>query len=70
MALTDDVAPTAQDTIDLFEGTVRRIDGSTIYVDLDGGGSAKAVTSLTVAVGEWVLVAVGRRRTWIVEVQT
>ena len=69
MALSDDVTPAATFAPLLSEGVVRRLDGATVYVDLDLGGSAKAVTSLTVAEGDWVLVAVGRRRTWILEVQ-
>lgn len=69
--LADDTAPvTSGAQVALYEGVVRRLDSGVPVVDLDVGGSVGAVeTSLTVAAGDWVLVAVGRRRTWIVEVQ-
>lgn len=71
MSLADDVAPELTDRVEWFEGTVRRIDAGHPVVDLDGGGSVGLVpTSLTVAEGDAVLVAVGRLRTWIVEVQS
>lgn len=69
--LEDGAAPTPAPAVELYEGVARRLVADGVFVDLDGGGSVGPVpTSLTVAAGAWVLVAIGRRRTWIVEVQT
>lgn len=67
MSLADDVARTPQTGVQHFEGTVVRLDGGQPVVDLDGWSVGTVPTSLTLAVGDPVLVAVGPYRTWIVE---